>query len=148
MNPTTELHRLGQRLWLDNITCDLLVRGTLQRYVRDLAVSGLTANPPIFDRVIRNTNLYDAVLARTVRRRGRSLHARSGAAHCRRPRPEGRLGRVNFQPLGRGGLKTQCRRRAAATPAVGQHRDQGSGVLRDSLHRGAGGAGHDQHHAR
>ena len=265
MNPTTELHNLGQSLWLDNITRDLLVRGTLQRYVRDFAVSGLTSNPTIFDHAIRNTNLYDdairdasargrsgealfldlaledvteaadlfrpihdatagidgwaslevsplladdaaatvretvqlhararrpnlfikipgtragvtaieesifarragqrhvAVLARTVRRRGRRLHACCGAAHCCGPRPKGRLGRVNLrQPLGRGGQRhsaaraaqpprhchrkahlqslprvaglaalaqARSRRRTAATPTVGQHREQGS----------------------
>jgi transaldolase len=62
MNPTTELDRLGQRLWLDNITRDLLVSGTLQRYVRDFAVSGLTSNPTIFDHAIRNSNLYDEAI--------------------------------------------------------------------------------------
>jgi len=63
MNPTTQLDRLGQRLWLDNITRDLLVSGTLQRYMRDFAVSGLTSNPTIFDRAIRNTNLYDEAIS-------------------------------------------------------------------------------------
>ena len=71
MKPTTELHNLGQSLWLDNITRDLLVRGTLQRYVRDFAVSGLTSNPTIFDRAIRNTKLYDDAI-REASARGRS----------------------------------------------------------------------------
>lgn len=62
MNPTTQLDRLGQRLWLDNITRDLLVSGTLQRYVRDFAITGLTSNPTIFDHAIRNTNLYDEAI--------------------------------------------------------------------------------------
>jgi transaldolase len=74
MNPTTQLDRLGQRLWLDNITRDLLVSGTLQRYVRDFAVSGLTSNPTIFDHAIRNTNLYDEAI------RDRAAHGRSGEA--------------------------------------------------------------------
>src|SRR5690349_13181405 len=63
MNPTTQLDRLGQRLWLDNITRDLLVSGTLQRYMRDFAISGLTSNPTIFDHAIRNTNLYDEAIS-------------------------------------------------------------------------------------
>jgi transaldolase len=70
----TELHKLGQSLWLDNITRDLLVRGTLQRYVRDFAVSGLTSNPTIFDHAIRNTNLYDGPI-RAASARGRSAEA-------------------------------------------------------------------------
>jgi hypothetical protein len=60
MNPTTKLHELGQSLWLDNITRDLLGSGTLQRYVHDFAVSGLTSNPTIFEHAIRNTHLYGA----------------------------------------------------------------------------------------
>ena len=59
MNPTTQLHKLGQSLWLDNITRDLLVSGTLQRYVRDFEVSGLTSNPTNFEHPMRNTRLYD-----------------------------------------------------------------------------------------
>ena len=74
MIATTALHRLGQRLWLDNITRDLLVRGTLQRYIRDLAVSGLTSNPTIFYHAIRNTNLYDDAI------RDATAHGRSGEA--------------------------------------------------------------------
>jgi transaldolase len=66
MKPTTELHNLGQSLWLDNITRDLLARGTLQRYVREFAVSGLTSNPTIFDRAIRNTNLYDDAIREAI----------------------------------------------------------------------------------
>jgi transaldolase len=74
MNPTTQLHKLGQSLWLDNITRDLLVRGTLQRYVRDFAVSGLTSNPTIFDHAIRNTRLYDDAI------RAATAHGRTGEA--------------------------------------------------------------------
>ena len=47
MNPTRQLHALGQSLWLDNITRDLLNSGTLQRYCNELSVSGLTSNPTI-----------------------------------------------------------------------------------------------------
>lgn len=62
MNPTKELHRLGQRLWLDNLTRDLLVSGTLQHYISDFAITGLTSNPAIFDHAIRNTVLYDEAI--------------------------------------------------------------------------------------
>jgi transaldolase len=74
VNATTALRKLGQRLWLDNITRDLLVCGTLQRYVREFAVSGLTSNPTIFDHAIRNTNLYDDAI------RDATEHGRSGEA--------------------------------------------------------------------
>lgn len=54
MNATQQLHALGQSLWLDNITHALLTSGTLDRYIRELAVTGLTSNPTIFDHAIRD----------------------------------------------------------------------------------------------
>jgi transaldolase len=47
MNATQRLHDLGQSLWLDNITRSLLTSGTLSRYIREFAVTGLTSNPTI-----------------------------------------------------------------------------------------------------
>jgi transaldolase len=55
---------IGQSLWLDNITRDLLNSGELQRYVDTLAVTGLTSNPTIFDHAIRKSATYDADIAR------------------------------------------------------------------------------------
>ena len=54
-----DLHTLGQRLWLDNITRDLLDSGTLARYLRDFHISGLTSNPSIFDAALANSTAYD-----------------------------------------------------------------------------------------
>jgi transaldolase len=68
MNPTTTLHNLGQSLWLDNITRALLSSGTLQRYVDELSVTGLTSNPTIFDQAIRNSADYDGDIARLASR--------------------------------------------------------------------------------
>jgi transaldolase len=59
MFATQHLQDLGQSLWLDNITRGLLTSGTLQRYIKELAVTGLTSNPTIFDQAIRNTDFYD-----------------------------------------------------------------------------------------
>jgi transaldolase len=59
MTPTRKLHDLGQSLWLDNITRDLLNNGTLKRYIDDLSVTGLTSNPTIFDNAIKNSAMYD-----------------------------------------------------------------------------------------
>jgi transaldolase len=59
MKPTKKLHELGQSLWLDNITRDLLTTGTLNRYIDELSVTGLTSNPTIFDHAIKNSNAYD-----------------------------------------------------------------------------------------
>jgi transaldolase len=59
MNATKALHDLGQSLWLDNITRDILDNGTLQRYISELSVTGLTSNPTIFDQAIKNSSSYD-----------------------------------------------------------------------------------------
>ncbi len=59
MTITKRLHDLGQSLWLDNITREILDNGTLRRYIDDLSVTGLTSNPTIFDEAIANTAAYD-----------------------------------------------------------------------------------------
>jgi len=59
MKATQRLHDLGQSLWLDNITRDLLTSGTLKRYIEQLSVTGLTSNPTIFDQAIKNSTSYD-----------------------------------------------------------------------------------------
>jgi transaldolase len=64
MKPTRKLNELGQSLWLDNITRELLNSGTLKRYIDDLSVTGLTSNPTIFDHAIRNSTTYDDDIAR------------------------------------------------------------------------------------
>jgi len=64
MKPTEKLHDIGQSLWLDNITRELLNSGTLKRYIDELSVTGLTSNPTIFDHAIRNSTSYDADISR------------------------------------------------------------------------------------
>ncbi|HUK81074.1 MAG TPA: transaldolase [Verrucomicrobiae bacterium] len=59
MKATQLLHNLGQSLWLDNITRDLLTTGTLRRYINELSVTGLTSNPTIFENAIKNSASYD-----------------------------------------------------------------------------------------
>jgi len=59
MKPTRALHDLGQSLWLDNITRNLLRTGGLRHYIDELSVTGLTSNPTIFDHAIKNRNDYD-----------------------------------------------------------------------------------------
>ena len=65
MQATQILHDLGQSLWLDNITRDLLDSGTLKRYIDELSVTGLTSNPTIFDHAIKNSTAYDAAIRRS-----------------------------------------------------------------------------------
>ncbi|WP_442496680.1 transaldolase [Methylobacter sp. sgz302048] len=64
MKATQQLHNLGQRLWLDNITRGLLMSGTLQRYINELSLTGLTSNPTIFDQAIKSADFYDDAIRR------------------------------------------------------------------------------------
>jgi transaldolase len=59
MNKAQELHNLGQSLWLDNITREILDNGTLRCYMDEYSVTGLTSNPTIFDEAIGNSTAYD-----------------------------------------------------------------------------------------
>jgi transaldolase len=74
MKATRRLHDLGQSLWLDNITRDLLTSGTLQRYIDELSVTGLTSNPSIFEHAIKGSSSYDAAI-RAKREEGKSGEA-------------------------------------------------------------------------
>ncbi len=63
MNANTDyLHNLGQQLWLDNISRELLNSGTLARYIGELSVTGLTSNPTIFEHSIGNSTVYDEAI--------------------------------------------------------------------------------------
>ena len=62
MKATQKLHDLGQSLWLDNITRDILDNGTLKSYITELSVTGLTSNPTIFDQAIKKSALYDPAI--------------------------------------------------------------------------------------
>jgi transaldolase len=62
MKATQLLHDRGQSLWLDNITRDLLDKGTLKSYIDELSVTGLTSNPTIFDQAIKKSVTYDPAI--------------------------------------------------------------------------------------
>jgi transaldolase len=66
MNATRTLHDLGQSLWLDNITRNLLRTGVLRRYIDEWSVTGLTSNPTIFDHAIKNSKDYDDAIKRKL----------------------------------------------------------------------------------
>ncbi len=67
MKATQQLHKLGQRLWLDNITRGLLISGTLEHYIRELSVTGLTSNPTIFNHAIQQSDFYDDAIRQKTR---------------------------------------------------------------------------------
>src|ERR1700690_2124867 len=67
MKATQMLHHLGQSLWLDNITRDLVASGTLKRYIDELSVTGLTSNPTIFDHAIKSSAAYDQAIRAKIK---------------------------------------------------------------------------------
>ena len=67
MKATQKLHDLGQSLWLDNITRNLLTNGTLRRYIDELSVSGLTSNPTIFNHAVKNSTAYDTAISAKIK---------------------------------------------------------------------------------
>jgi transaldolase len=69
MKPTQHLHELGQSLWIDNITRDMLDDGTIERYIDEFSVTGLTSNPTIFEHAISGGEDYDEQIAE-LRERG------------------------------------------------------------------------------
>lgn len=68
MKATEELRNFGQSLWLDNITRDLLNNGTLERYIDEFSITGLTSNPTIFDHAIKNSTAYDVAIIDGLKR--------------------------------------------------------------------------------
>jgi hypothetical protein len=104
MKATQQLHNLGQSIWLDNITRDLLDNGTLERYIAELSVTGLTSNPTIFDQQSKTAVVtmarFENMQAK-VRRRGTVLptgvgrpdaRSRSVSTYSRSDQRSGRMG--------------------------------------------------------
>jgi transaldolase len=67
MNAAQRLHALGQSLWLDNLSREILDDGTIAKYIREFALTGLTSNPTIFDKAIRKTDRYDRGIGEAAR---------------------------------------------------------------------------------
>ena len=86
MKPTRVLHEAGQSLWLDNITRALLDKGILARYVAEYSVTGLTSNPTIFDRAVKDGTAYDADIA-ARKANGATGQRGNGRACVLRPGP-------------------------------------------------------------
>ena len=67
-NPVKMLATLGQSLWLDNITRELLSSGTLRRYIDEFSVTGLTSNPTIFHKAMKDSTAYDDAIGKLAER--------------------------------------------------------------------------------
>ncbi len=64
MNVTQKITTLGQSLWLDNLSRDLLRNGSLAHWIREDGVSGVTSNPSIFQKALGSSPHYADDLAR------------------------------------------------------------------------------------
>jgi transaldolase len=63
MNRLLEVRKLGQQIWLDNLSRSLLREGHLARLVREDGVAGVTTNPAIFEKAISGGKYYETDLA-------------------------------------------------------------------------------------
>ena len=100
MKATQQLHYLGQSLWLDNITRDLLNSGTLGRYIDELSVTGFTSNPTIFDHAIKNSSSYDDAIREMLRRASPTRRSSSNWHWRISPKPPICSGRFTTAPTG------------------------------------------------
>ena len=81
-----QLRDMGQSLWLDNITRQMLDDGTLERWIGEYGLTGLTSNPSIFDEAIGGSDAYDAGIRETHRAGWPGSgydRVRAGRARCR-----------------------------------------------------------------
>ncbi len=131
MKATKALHDLGQSIWLDNITRQLLDSGTLAHYIDELSVTGLTSNPTIFDHAIKNSKDYDAAILEKVKA-GKSgepfsstwrLRTSRAPPACSAKSTTGRRGstvlcRWKFRLCWRTIRRARSRRRRNCTPAL------------------------------
>jgi transaldolase len=68
MNPLLRLGELGQSVWYDYITRDLLASGELARLIAADGLRGMTSNPTIFDKAVAGSRLYDQDIRRLADR--------------------------------------------------------------------------------
>ena len=76
MKPLLQLHALGQRIWLDNLSRTLLKEGGLQRLIAEDGLAGVTSNPTIFFKAISESPYYRDELAALKRDAGMSAERR------------------------------------------------------------------------
>jgi transaldolase len=67
MKATEQIQKMGQRVWLDNITRVLLKCGSLDRCIRERSVLGLSSNPTIFDHAIKNSHDYNDAIRQELK---------------------------------------------------------------------------------
>jgi transaldolase len=61
-NPLLKIREMGQSIWLDFLSRDLLATGKLQRLIEQDGLAGVTSNPAIFKEAIADTQTYDEAI--------------------------------------------------------------------------------------
>jgi transaldolase len=64
MNPLLEVKRFGQSIWLDNLSRDLIRKGSLKQLIEQDGLSGVTSNPSIFHKALTESAFYKEDLAK------------------------------------------------------------------------------------
>src|SRR3954447_915558 len=57
--PLAQLSELGQSVWIDYLSRDLIESGELERLIREDSVVGITSNPTIFQKAMASGDAYD-----------------------------------------------------------------------------------------
>ena len=66
-NHLLEIGQLGQSIWMDNLTRDLIQSGELKRMIETRGLRGITSNPAIFEKAIAGNKIYDADIEKGIR---------------------------------------------------------------------------------
>lgn len=66
-NPLLQLHKLGQSIWLDQLSRSLLTTGRLKRLIDEDGLRGVTSNPTIFQKAISGSQDYAQQLEELAR---------------------------------------------------------------------------------
>lgn len=61
-NHLFEIEELGQSIWMDNLTRDLIESGELKKMIDSRGLRGITSNPAIFEKAIAGNKMYDAAI--------------------------------------------------------------------------------------
>lgn len=60
VNHLLEIEELGQSIWMDNLSRDLIESGELKNLIVEKGIRGITSNPAIFEKAIAGNAIYDA----------------------------------------------------------------------------------------
>lgn len=66
-NPIRTIQSLGQSIWMDNLSRNLIESGELKAMIHDDGIRGITSNPAIFQKAIAGNEIYDADIEAGIR---------------------------------------------------------------------------------